>query len=247
MNIREAVTGFPAVAELEGLEDAWRWSPAPGIDFAGTLSADGNRLIQTSSRDSYEQDLAVAILRFAQEREEEIFARNPNLGSVAGFTAPNGAPFDAVAGVAPAVHRFYAVELPELTPLVRVVFPAYVCEFSGGETLAESITRYQMLQAVRWKRGPVPFLKMRFANTRTLGRSTNEGRGLAEPVILERELSQMADAPGSFVEFENRHGQVWRVEWHGTWYIAEWDTQDGAPWETTLDALLAFASARLNE
>ncbi|GAA3851633.1 hypothetical protein [Streptomyces sedi] len=247
MNFRETVAGFRDAAELDGLDNAWRWSPAPGIDFAGALSDDGRRLIQTSSRDSYRDDLAVATLRFAREREEELFARNPHLGSAAGFAAPDGAHFDAVAGAAPAVHRFYHVELPELTPLVRVVFPAYVCEFSGDETLEESITRYRMLQVTRWERGPVPFLKMRFANTRTLGRSTNEGRGLTDLAVLERELQLMDDAPGSFVEFENRHAHVWRVEWHGAWYIAEWDTQEGTPRQISLDALLAFAPSCLTE
>ncbi|WP_052848361.1 hypothetical protein [Streptomyces avicenniae] len=71
MNIREVVTGFHGAVELDGLEDAWHWSPVRGIDFAGGLSADGLRLLQTSSRGSYRQDLALATLRFAREREEE--------------------------------------------------------------------------------------------------------------------------------------------------------------------------------
>ncbi|WP_190232832.1 hypothetical protein [Streptomyces avicenniae] len=152
-----------------------------------------------------------------------------------------------MAAAAPAVHRFYHVELPELTPLVRYVFPAYACEFSGYETFEESITRYRILRAAQWERRPVPFLKMQYANTRTQGRSTNAGRVFARVDVLDNELRLMADAPGSFVEFENRHSHVWRVEWHGAWYLAEWDTQDGAPREIGFDDLLTFADARLHD
>lgn len=48
-------------------------------------------------------------------------------------------------------------------------------------------------------------------------------------------------------QFENRHGRVWRVEWHGTWYIAELDTHGSAPRETGLDELVEFAMERLRD
>jgi hypothetical protein len=232
---------------LPGLPDSWHWSPAPGIDFAGVLSSDGKRLLQLSSRDSYDQDLAVSTLSFARAHEDEIFARNAFLGSLEGFESPVVRAFDAVVGIAPEVHRFYRAEKPELTEYVRLAYPAYACEFSGRENLDEAITRYRMLGLTDLDRAPLPFLKMRYANTRTRGRSTNPGRGFAEPDRLMKEFRMMEGGAGSFVEFENRHGGVWRVEWHGAWLIAEWDTQDGAPREIGLDDLVEFADARLGD
>jgi hypothetical protein len=245
MDIRAVVTDFRGAAPLPGLPDSWHWSPAPGIDFAGALSADGKRLLQLSGRDSYDQDLAVAALAFAREHEEQIFARNAFLGALEGFEPPADRRFDVVVGIAPEVHRFYRNDKPELTPHVRLMFPAYACEFSGEETLDEAVTRYRMLRLNHLGRDPLPFLKMRYANTRTRGRSTNPGRGFAEPQRLVEEFRSMEGGSGSFVEFENRHGKVWRVEWHGAWLIAEWDTQDGAPREIGLDELCEFAVSQL--
>ncbi|WP_267714204.1 hypothetical protein [Streptomyces sp. CoH17] len=46
--------------------------------------------------------------------------------------------------------------------------------------------------------------------------------------------------------FETRHGTVWRVEWHGAWYLADWTTQNGALRETGIKELIQFAVARLH-
>ncbi|WP_055615807.1 hypothetical protein [Streptomyces phaeochromogenes] len=127
------------------------------------------------------------------------------------------------------------------------MFPAYACEFSGGESLGEAETRYRMLHLNHLGREPLPFLKMRFANTRTGGRSTNPGRGFTEPRRLVEEFGRLEGGPGSFAEFENRHGRVWRVEWHGAWYIAELDAHGSAPRETGLDELVEFAMERLRD
>ncbi|WP_406716365.1 hypothetical protein [Streptomyces althioticus] len=139
----------------------------------------------------------------------------------------------------------YRNEKPELTPRVRLAFPAYSCEFSGNETLDEAITRYRTLGLTDLRRGPSPFLKTRYANTRTRGRSTDPGRGLADSDRLLDELRAIEGGAGSFVEFENRHGDVWRVEWRGAYHIAEWNTEDGRPQEIGLADLLDFAVARL--
>lgn len=246
MDIRAVVTEFRNVTPLPALTDGWSWSPTPRITFAGALSADGKRLLQLSGRNSYDEDLAVATLAFAREHEDEIFVRNPCLGSLGGFQPPAGRSFDAVVGLAPEVHEFYRVERPELTPHVRLTFPAYSCEFSGAETLDEAITRYRMLRLNNLDREPLPFLKMRYANTRTRGRSTNQGRGLTEPQRLVEELRWMEGGAGSIVEFENRHGHVWRVMWDRVWLIAEWDNQDGTPREIGIEELVDFALAQLH-
>ncbi|MGW0909331.1 hypothetical protein [Streptomyces sp. NPDC002853] len=261
MDIRTVVHGFKNVAPLPGLPDAWSWSPVRTVNFAGALSADGHRLLQLSGPDPFDHELAAATLQFARDREPEIFARNPRLGTASGFAPPMAAArdaFDVVVGVAPEVHGFYRVENPDLTQHVRLVFPAYAHEFSGTESLPESITRYRMLRLADFdRRKPVPYLKMRYANTRTRSRSTNPGRGYSEEHRLAEELRQLENAPGSFVEFENRHGEVWRAEWHaGPWLIAEWGTSAGpppdpdavdavTPREIELEDLLALAGARL--
>lgn len=251
VDLRAVVSRFRSVEPLPGLADGWHWTLAPGIEFAGALSADGRRLLQLSGRNSYDEDLVVATLEFAREHEEVIFARNTHLGVGEGFKPPggsgggNGGGFDVVVGLGPEVHRFYDVQHPDLTPFVRLMFPAYACEFSGRETLDEAVTRYEMLRLNNLARDPLPFLKMRYANTRTKGWSTNPGCGFTEPRRLLEELQWLEGGQGSFVEFENRHGKVWRIEWHGAWLIAEWDTQDGAPREIGLHELLEFAERAL--
>lgn len=249
MDIRTVVTAFAGAEPLTGLEDAWRWARNPRLHFAGALSGDGKRLLQLRVADVLDPELAVAALGFAREHEEEFFASNPCLGAVGGFSVP-GYTYDSVAAVAPEVHRFYARDNPELMPLVRLIIPAYACEFSGQETEPEAVSRYKMLGKERSvNRGPVPFLRMRYINTKTKGRSAGTDRGFAEEQTLERELRQMEDGEGSIVEFENRHGQAWRVMWsEGTWLLAAWDeTQRGTPQATEIDDLVSFAGARLRE
>ncbi|MFG3100258.1 hypothetical protein ACGFZL_07050 [Streptomyces sp. NPDC048182] len=151
----------------------------------------------------------------------------------------------AVVGVAPEVHRFYRVEKPGLTEHVRLMSPAYACEFSGQETLEEAVTRYRALGLTDLDRDPLPVVKMRFANTRTRGRSTDQGRARADPRRLFTELRSIEGDPGSFVEFENRHGSVWRVEWHGTYLLAEWNEPGGPPRIIELENLVEFAKTRL--
>ena len=100
------MTGFHGAEPLPGLPRSWHWSPAPGIDFAGVLSADGKRLLQLSGRNSYDQDLAVSTLRFARENEDALFARNPFLSALDGFEPPAGRRFDA--------HQFVRVHYASL-------------------------------------------------------------------------------------------------------------------------------------
>lgn len=247
MDLRAVLADFPGVRPLDGLRDAWYWSRVPLFGFAGALSADGERLLQLSGRGSYDEELAVAVLGFAREREGELFARNAHWGALDGFQPPAGrrdSDFDSVIGISPDVHRAYPVEHPELTSHVRMVFPAYACEFAAAadETLDEAITRYQMLRLNELGRDPLPYLKMRYANTRTQGRSTNRGRGFTKPRRLVEELRWMEGGDGSFVEFENRHGRVWRVEWRDGWLMAEYGQ---APREVGVEEAVEFAMARL--
>ncbi|WP_419995886.1 hypothetical protein [Streptomyces boninensis] len=247
LSLRDTVTGFRNAASLVGLEDAWYWSPAPGIDFAGGLSADGRRLLQMSARDTYGEELALAVLRFGREHEGVMFRENPHLGFMGGFTPPPGFAFDTVAATSPEVHNFYAYQMPELTPHVRVIFPAFSCEFSGTESPEEAYTRFDMIRPNNLARGPHPFLKMRYINTKTRGRSVGSDRGFAEPERLYQELRDIEGGRESIVEFENRHGRVWRVMWYDGWHLADWTTQSGEPRGIGLAELLEFSQERLTE
>ncbi|MCW8384227.1 hypothetical protein [Streptomyces justiciae] len=160
MDLRAVLADFPGVRPLAGLRDAWYWSRVPLFGLAGALSADGERLLQLSGRGSYDEELAVAVLGFAREREGELFARNAHWGAIDGFQPPAGRrdfDFDSVIGISPDVHRAYPVEHPELTPHVRMVFPAYACEFAaaGDETLDEAITenRHGRVWRMEWRDG----------------------------------------------------------------------------------------------
>lgn len=221
MDLPATLTGFPHAAPLSGLDRAWQWSLNPVLRYAGVLTGDGTRLLQMNTRGSYSEDLTHAVLTFAREHERELLQEGRPLVSAEGFSAPGHA-FDTVAVAAPDVAQLHQVRNPELTPLTYALFPAYACEFSGRETLPEAAARYvRMLRAAEIGRAPVPFLKMRYDNPRTGGGSTNQGRVLTYPSVLLDELPQLENSPGAFVEYENRAGLVWRVEWAGGfWAIA---------------------------
>jgi len=245
MDLQSTIAGFRNVAPLGDLEQAWQWSLNPVLHFAGALTGDGKHLLQTNQRGKHDADLARAVLSFARDHEEELLGEGRFIGFAEGFSAP-GYAFDAVAAAVPEVHGHHKAQNPELTAVTYIVFPGYACEFSGRENLAEAEARYTtMLHPAEIGREPVPFLKMRFDNPRTGGGSTNPGRALTYPRILLQEIPQMENAPGSFVEFENRHGMAWRVEWDNGWSIAEEGAQDSALREIGLDELLDLAAARL--
>jgi hypothetical protein len=144
------------------------------------------------------------------------------------------------------VHNFYTVQMPELTPFTRIFFPAYTSEFSGRENLEEARARYDVLPVGLQDRPPVPWVKMGFINTRTRAHSRGDNRGLTAPEAVAQELREMNGGADSLVEFEDRHGKVWRVRWDSGWWYADWTEQNGRPAEISLDDLLAFAYERIH-
>ncbi|WP_328929883.1 hypothetical protein OG429_38415 [Streptomyces sp. NBC_00190] len=76
-----------------------------------------------------------------------------------------------------------------------------------------------MLRPTIVSRPPAPYLRMRYENTRTTGGSVGPSRGFTTHDVLLRELGLLEGAPGSFVEFENSLGEVWNVEWNGSWLV----------------------------
>jgi hypothetical protein len=245
MNIRETVEQFKGCSPLAGVDDAWQWSPAPGLHFSGILSADRTRLFHFVYADSADEAIVPEVLIFAREHSAELTADRP-LSAVAGLSCSER-DFDTLASLPPSIHRQYQYELPEFTPFVVVVFPGYRCEFAGDESEPETLARRRLINPSVLDREPSPFLKMRYDNTRTLSRSKGKDRGIAAINVLLRELPLLEDAPGSFVEFENRHREVWHVTWQPDrgWLVAE-GTGGGESREITLDALRTFAHEQLH-
>ncbi|WP_431988984.1 hypothetical protein [Streptomyces albogriseolus] len=242
MDVPTTLAGFPNAAPLAGLDRAWTWSLGPVLHFAGAVTADGRRLLQTNQRGRHDEDLARAVLAFARQHEEALIGEGRPIAAVHGFSA-DGYAFDAVAATAPEVHGHHRTQNPDLTAVTYIVFPAFETEVSGRESLREAQARYQkMLSPAGIGREAVPFLKMSFDNPRTGAGSISPGRALTYPRTLRREIPQLEGAPGGFVEWENRTGEVWRVVWDGEWVLsgAEGDRRG-----MSLDDVLDFADRTL--
>ncbi|MER6820496.1 hypothetical protein [Streptomyces sp. AC04842] len=212
------------------------------LHFAGAVTAEGRRLLQTNQRGRRDEELARAVLAFARQYEEPLIGKGRPIAAVRGFSAP-GYAFDAVAATAPEVHGHHKARNPDLTAVTYIVFPAFETEVSGRESLEEAQARYQkMLSPAEIGREAVPFLKMRFENTRTSGGSTNPGRALTYPRMLRQEVPQLKGAPGGFVEWENRVGEAWRVTWDGEWVLSG---AEGEVRGMSLDEILVFSDETL--
>lgn len=219
MDLSATVSGFPNATPLEELTEAWRWSPNPMFHFTAALSTDRTRLLQVNVMGRYDQELVVSILKYARERVSPSVMNGHHLVPFDGFTHP-GYEFDTIAIVPPAVHDYHANENPELHKLTLAAFPGSTCEFSGTESEEEAWGRFRkMLQPTKLDRESVPFLKMRYNNTKTKSGSRGSERGFTKLPILLRELELLQNAPGSFVEWENRHREVRNVEWDNGWIL----------------------------
>ncbi|CAL9284481.1 hypothetical protein [Streptomyces sp. SudanB66_2053] len=221
MDLLTTLAGFPNAAPLAGLDRAWTWSLGPVLHFAGAVTADGRRLLQTTQRGRHDVGLARAVLAFARRHEKALTGEGRPLAAVRGFSAA-GYDFDAAAATAPEVHGHHRAQNPDLTAITYIVFPCFESEVSGRETLEEAQARYRtMLSPAEIDREAVPFLKMSFDNPRTGGGSTGAARALTYPRMLRQEIPQLEGTPGGFVEWENRAGDVWRMEWDQGWVLSD--------------------------
>jgi hypothetical protein len=66
VNIARAVADIPGATPVFGIPGAWTWSPAPGLVFAGALSADGEHLFRVDTRDSLDENLVRDVFVFAR-------------------------------------------------------------------------------------------------------------------------------------------------------------------------------------
>lgn len=218
MDLSLALSKIAGVRPLAELPSAWIWSPAPGINFAAIVDRGAEHIFRLNARGPFDEDLARVILGFARERCEDAGSDSHPLYPLHGFSYP-GTAFDSVGVAAPPVHGYHEHEYSEFHDIAYAVFPAYRYEFSDDESEAEARARFtRMLHPANLQRPPVPYLKMRYENTKTRGGSAGPARGYTTEKVLMRELALLDGAPGSFVEFENYVNSVWRVEWMtGVW------------------------------
>jgi hypothetical protein len=236
------------VEEFDGLPDAWHWSPAPGLDFAAALSADGRHLFQVNARDTYDQNLVAAILHTARESSPQLLERSALLSAPQEFRHP-GRDFEVIAAARPGVHRYHEVQQPELQQVTWAVFPGYTCEFADPnryslEDARESFIRF--LSPADLSREPVPFLRLWYDNTVTKGGTDGPDGILAAEKTLYREIKLLEGAPGSFVRFENFRGSVFRIEWdpERAWTLVE-ENQSSGPDPLGIVDLLSFVERSL--
>ncbi len=176
MDIEHAVAGIAGVEEFPDLPMAWRWSPMSRFVFSLALDSDDSWAYQVNVLDKFDEKLVRAVLTFARRHRIGRGEHKP-LTVVAGF-AHGSYGFDAVAAVPPDVHGYHIGRNEELNEVVTDVFPAYACEFRGDETHGEAMQRFKrMLNPTVMPRHPVPYLRMRYENTKTRSGSLRTSRG----------------------------------------------------------------------
>jgi hypothetical protein len=222
VDIPGVVKEFPGVRPVAGLDACWTWS-AGRFYFAIALTAEGAHAMQLNCRNALDLNLVVTLLAFARVRSEAVLAAAP-FAILEGYTSPSATPFDSVAAVIPAVHRFQELDHPHLNDVTYAVFPAYRCEFSGLETQEEATYRFDyMLNAADLQRPPSPWVRTRFDNPKTDTGSIGPHLGIASADLLMQELRNLEYADNAFIEFENFRNERRRVSWSGELQLSNED------------------------
>ncbi|MGW6418138.1 hypothetical protein [Streptomyces sp. NPDC055055] len=238
MNIEDAVAEIRNAHPMPGVSMAWQWSPMTRFVFSLAVDPDGGWAYQMNTLDVHDDGLAGAVLEFARKHQLGRGGDARPFVVLSGFSYGDYR-FDAVVAASPAVHGYHVGRNEDLNEVVSAVFPAYRCEIRGDEPSAEAEMRFKrMLRPSRISRQPVAYLRMRYANPRTLGGSIGNSRGFTTPDVLLRELGLLEGAAGGFVEFENLDGEVWRVEWDGSWLV------NGRPQDVPLSEEWVMAALR---
>lgn len=199
------------------------WSPNPRFTFISALSNDPERAFQINFIDSFDADLACAVIEFARDAALQDVSRRSPLTATGGFSF-GATGFDAIATASSPVHGYYAGRSEVLNEHVVAVFPAFLCEISGSESAEEAVHRFKrMLHPTIMNRRPVPFLRMRYENIRTGAGSVGGLRGFTTWDVLLRELNLLEGSTESFVECENVHADVRLIRWEGDWNVTGGD------------------------
>jgi hypothetical protein len=137
-----------------------------------------------NSLDSFDEVLVRDVLEFSWSRGLERRGFDPPLGIEPGFRG-RAYGFEAVATARPDVHGYHGGRNELLNDAVVAVFPAFRCEVIGTESREEALLRFKrMLRPSMLKRDPVPYLKMRYENTRTGAGSVGRDRGFTTADVL---------------------------------------------------------------
>ncbi|GAB2965154.1 hypothetical protein LWP59_23440 [Amycolatopsis acidiphila] len=242
MDLGSIFAGMSNAGPLDGLSDAWHWAMAPGFDFAAALSEDREHAFQCYALDSYDEELAVAIMSFARAHAGELIAPPERpLVLVEGF-GHEPYRFDVFVAVGPTVHKYHAKENPEAHQRTRAVFPAFRCEFAGDENQEETEYRYSRAAGVpvtRLNREPWPYAKMRYRAP--TGRVEPERGFVTVPTLVQQVRDLEGGAPERFVEFENYRHEIRRAQWDEAWLIGgEGEDSQRFDAEELLEYLKAF-------
>ncbi|WP_326650380.1 hypothetical protein [Streptomyces sp. NBC_01750] len=188
MNIERAVAEIENVEDFSDLSMAWRWAPTSRFVFSLALALEGDRACQMNTLDAFDEGLVRAVIEFSRRHRLGRGQDASPLSVAPGFAYASYG-FDAVAAVPPAVHGYHIGRNEALNEVVTAVFPAYQCEFSGNELIEETVYRFKrMLRPTVISRPPVPYLRMRYENSKTGGGSVGPYRGFATHDVLIREL-----------------------------------------------------------
>lgn len=241
------------LAPLTGVDGAWMWTgPNDRFRHAAALAADGEHSFEIRTMDSWNEEVARAVLAFAVAHSEEFLGSENLTTPVTGFTSPVR-DFDTVASISSRVTRFQH-DVPELTDATVPVFPAWHYEFSEHATPPEIeflLKNPNGLQKTELGRSPLPFHRIRYANSRMQTSSPSDDLYIAYRNVLEFNLKELANTDEtSFVEFENHLGEAWIVFWRdGAWRIIAAEDNPTEPQVQTFDlgSLLEFTAAQLEK
>jgi hypothetical protein len=143
------------------------------------------------------------------------------VGVAPGFTS-DGYDFDSLAVPSREVFVYDTGGNPDLTQVSGAIFPAFLCEFSGSESVRDASYRVErVLQIARLRRGVAPFLKIKYSNPAVKAHTRGKMRHVMPYDALEREIRQLEGVEDGFVEFENYLGKVWRVVWSGSFVVED--------------------------
>ena len=127
---------------LPGLADAWTWTgPIDRFQMADVPGADGVHSFEIRTLDSWNEELARAVLAFARQHSAALVRPERLFTPVAGFQPPvPGFTFDTVASVGPGTSSYRHDDVPELTEATVPVFRCAIARraTSGGSPTALS-------------------------------------------------------------------------------------------------------------